>query len=148
VFSDYTVNKLTSMVLHFVSNTCMSWVNFYIRTLIKRKPGFIGKLFWCIEIPFKTGFTVFIITPVSPPSAFLIFRHVHKIAKINFNFPHDCPSVHPHGKTRPPTSWISVKFHSSIFHADLLSEFEFLNIRQRYRVTYITNYANLRQLLT
>jgi len=27
--------------------------------LIKRKPGFSGKMFWCLEIPFKTGFTVF-----------------------------------------------------------------------------------------
>ena len=30
VFSDYTVNKLTSMVFYFVSNTCMSWFNFYM----------------------------------------------------------------------------------------------------------------------
>jgi hypothetical protein len=29
--------------------------------LIKRKPGFSGKMFWSLEIPFKTGFTVFII---------------------------------------------------------------------------------------
>jgi len=27
--------------------------------LIKRKPGFNGKMFWSLEIPFKTGFTVF-----------------------------------------------------------------------------------------
>jgi hypothetical protein len=26
--------------------------------LIKRKPGFSGKMFWSLEIPFKTGFTV------------------------------------------------------------------------------------------
>jgi hypothetical protein len=26
--------------------------------LIKRKPGFSGKIFWSLEIPFKTGFTV------------------------------------------------------------------------------------------
>jgi hypothetical protein len=26
--------------------------------LIKRKPGFSGKMFWTLEIPFKTGFTV------------------------------------------------------------------------------------------
>jgi len=26
--------------------------------LIKRKPGFSGKMFWPLEIPFKTGFTV------------------------------------------------------------------------------------------
>jgi hypothetical protein len=56
--SDYTVNKLTSMVLYFVSNTCMSWVNFYMCTLIKRKPGFSGKMLWSLEIPFKTGFTI------------------------------------------------------------------------------------------
>jgi hypothetical protein len=30
----------------------MSWF------LIKRKPGFSGKIFWTLEIPFKTGFTV------------------------------------------------------------------------------------------
>jgi len=28
-------------------------------TLIKRKPGFSGKIFWSLEIPFKTGFTVY-----------------------------------------------------------------------------------------
>jgi hypothetical protein len=28
-------------------------------TLIKRKPGFSGKMFWTLEIPFKTGFTVY-----------------------------------------------------------------------------------------
>jgi len=28
--------------------------------LIKRKPGFSGKIFWSLEIPFKTGFTVYI----------------------------------------------------------------------------------------
>jgi hypothetical protein len=28
--------------------------------LIKRKPGFSGKVFWSLEIPFKTGFTVYI----------------------------------------------------------------------------------------
>jgi len=27
-------------------------------TLIKRKLGFSGKMFWSLEIPFKTGFTV------------------------------------------------------------------------------------------
>jgi len=27
--------------------------------LIKRKPGFSGKMFWSLEIPFKTGFTVY-----------------------------------------------------------------------------------------
>jgi len=26
--------------------------------LIKQKPGFSGKMFWSLEIPFKTGFTV------------------------------------------------------------------------------------------
>ena len=26
--------------------------------MIKRKPGFSGKMFWSLEIPFKTGFTV------------------------------------------------------------------------------------------
>jgi len=26
--------------------------------LIRRKPGFSGKMFWSLEIPFKTGFTV------------------------------------------------------------------------------------------
>jgi hypothetical protein len=26
--------------------------------LIKQKPGFSGKMFWTLEIPFKTGFTV------------------------------------------------------------------------------------------
>jgi len=26
--------------------------------LIKRKPGFSGKMLWSLEIPFKTGFTV------------------------------------------------------------------------------------------
>jgi len=26
--------------------------------LIKWKPGFSGKMFWSLEIPFKTGFTV------------------------------------------------------------------------------------------
>jgi hypothetical protein len=30
-------------------------------TLIKRKPGFSGKMFWTLEIPFKTGFTVFVL---------------------------------------------------------------------------------------
>jgi len=25
--------------------------------LIKRKPGFSGKMFWSLQIPFKTGFT-------------------------------------------------------------------------------------------
>jgi len=29
-------------------------------TLIKRKPDFSGKMFWSLEIPFKTGFTVLI----------------------------------------------------------------------------------------
>jgi hypothetical protein len=28
--------------------------------LINRKPGFRGKIFWSLEIPFKTGFTVLI----------------------------------------------------------------------------------------
>jgi hypothetical protein len=27
--------------------------------LIKRKPGFSGKIFWTLEIPFKTSFTVY-----------------------------------------------------------------------------------------
>jgi len=27
--------------------------------LIKRKPAFSRKMFWSLEIPFKTGFTVF-----------------------------------------------------------------------------------------
>jgi hypothetical protein len=27
--------------------------------VIKWKPGFSGKMFWTLEIPFKTGFTVF-----------------------------------------------------------------------------------------
>ena len=58
VFNDYTMNKLRSMVFYFVSNTCMSWFNFCMNfTLIKRKPGFSGKMFWFVEIPFKTGFT-------------------------------------------------------------------------------------------
>jgi len=30
--------------------------------LIKQKPGFSGKMFWSLEIPFKTGFTVHKIT--------------------------------------------------------------------------------------
>jgi len=30
--------------------------------LIKGKPGFSGKMFWSLEIPFKTGFTVFVNT--------------------------------------------------------------------------------------
>jgi len=47
------------MVFYFVSSTCMSWLNFYMEcTLIKQKPGFSGKTFWSLEIPFKTGFTV------------------------------------------------------------------------------------------
>jgi hypothetical protein len=29
--------------------------------LIKQKPGFSGKMFWTLEVPFKTGFTVFTI---------------------------------------------------------------------------------------
>jgi len=40
----------------------MSWFNFLYCiwcTLIKRKPGFSGKMFWSLEIPFKTGFTVY-----------------------------------------------------------------------------------------
>jgi len=54
------VNKLTSVVFYFVSNTCMAWFSFYVScTLIKRKPGFSGKMFWSLEIPFKTGFTLF-----------------------------------------------------------------------------------------
>ena len=28
--------------------------------MIKRKPGFSGKMFWSPEIPFKTGFTVLV----------------------------------------------------------------------------------------
>jgi hypothetical protein len=28
--------------------------------LIKRKPGFSGKMFWPLEMPFKTGFTAVI----------------------------------------------------------------------------------------
>ena len=28
--------------------------------MIKRKPGFSGKMFWSLEIPFNTGFTVYI----------------------------------------------------------------------------------------
>jgi len=28
--------------------------------LIKLKPGFSGKMFWSLEIPFKTGFTIYI----------------------------------------------------------------------------------------
>jgi hypothetical protein len=31
--------------------------------LIKQKPGFSGKIFWTLEIPFKTGFTA--LTPWS-----------------------------------------------------------------------------------
>jgi hypothetical protein len=27
--------------------------------VIKRKPGFSGKMFWTLDIPFKTGFIVF-----------------------------------------------------------------------------------------
>jgi hypothetical protein len=27
--------------------------------LIKQKPGFSRKMFWTLEIPFKTGFTVY-----------------------------------------------------------------------------------------
>jgi hypothetical protein len=27
-------------------------------TLIKRKPGFSGKMFWSLEVPFKIGFAV------------------------------------------------------------------------------------------
>ena len=35
--------------------------NFYMYcALIKRKPGFSEKMFWSLEIPFKTGFTVYI----------------------------------------------------------------------------------------
>ena len=40
----------------------MSWFNFLYCmkcTLIKWKPGFSGKIFWSLEIPFKTGFTVY-----------------------------------------------------------------------------------------
>jgi len=40
----------------------MSWFNFLYYmwcTLIKLKPGFSGKMFWSLEIPFKTGFTVY-----------------------------------------------------------------------------------------
>jgi len=33
--------------------------------LIKRKPGFSGKMFWSLDIPFKTGFTVFQFLPLS-----------------------------------------------------------------------------------
>jgi len=29
--------------------------------LIKRTPGFSGKIFWSLEIPFKTGFTVLLL---------------------------------------------------------------------------------------
>ena len=28
--------------------------------MIKRNPGFSGKMFWSLDIPFKTGFTVYI----------------------------------------------------------------------------------------
>jgi hypothetical protein len=41
------------MAFYFVSDMCMSWY-----TLIKRKPDFSRKVFWTLEIPFKTGFTV------------------------------------------------------------------------------------------
>jgi len=33
--------------------------------LIKQKPGFSGKMFWFLEIPFKTGFTVYRIFLIS-----------------------------------------------------------------------------------
>jgi len=33
--------------------------------LIKRKPGFSGKMFWSLEIPFKTGFTVYTVPGVA-----------------------------------------------------------------------------------
>jgi hypothetical protein len=42
---------------------CLQQKYFQVRdcrkyTLIKWKPGFSRKMFWTLEIPFKTGFTV------------------------------------------------------------------------------------------
>jgi len=59
VFNDYTVNKLTSKLFYFASNTCRFWFNFCVQcTLIERKPAFSGRMFRSLEIPFKTGFAV------------------------------------------------------------------------------------------
>jgi hypothetical protein len=44
-------------MLHFVSKLeCPGLI--FMCTLIKLKPGFSEKLFWSLEVPFKTDFTV------------------------------------------------------------------------------------------
>jgi hypothetical protein len=42
--------------------------------LIKRKPGFSGKMFWTLEIPFKTGFTVVPFTPTDDAIVLIIMK--------------------------------------------------------------------------
>jgi hypothetical protein len=45
-------------VFYSVSNTYLSWLDFYKQcTLIKRNPALSRKMFSSLEIPFKTGFS-------------------------------------------------------------------------------------------
>jgi hypothetical protein len=45
-----------------LSNVRLAWLPpNTTSTLTKRKPGFCGKIFWTLEIQFKTGFTVLIV---------------------------------------------------------------------------------------
>jgi len=54
------------------------------------------------------------------------FRRVRKIAKSDINFVLSlCPSVRPHGTTRPSLNVFFVKFDISVFLKNLLRKFKF-----------------------
>jgi hypothetical protein len=60
VFNDSSVNRLMSMLFYFVSNTCMSWFDYYSIPCLNGNLASAEKMFWTLEIPFKTGVIVFV----------------------------------------------------------------------------------------